>query len=368
MRESLFLLRNGVNIYENGTLQAAPWNLALFAGIERIFGNNQVGNGIFLVIVNILISAAFFSITKFLESESINALSPAAVAKCHLYNPLSFLAVFGLNFGLVGILVQLAALASCLRGFEILSALLAGFAVYSDFYSVALVVPMILCFKPERRFKFTVKCLIVWLFLLGSSDFLLFRIWSVKALHPFSFINSVYLSRMRIDSLRPNSGLNWYLFTQVFPVFRPLLKISCQIILMVFWPACVIKFNKDPMFMLFLLVGSQAVLKGYPSVSDNVLFFGLLMTQFKLFEHTRILFLALFAAFGVFAFKLQIWRYWIELPGFNVNFYYISTLIWNVVLIIIILDILTAYGKYKIFLDNPIMKDKKLIDCKLFQR
>lgn len=100
---------------------------------------------------------------------------------------------------------------------------------------------------------------------------------------------------------------------------------------------CAIKFKNDPLFMLFLLIGSQAVLKGYPSVSDYVLFFGLLMTQFKFFEHTR-------SFFSPYSLPLEFSYLNYKFGGFNLNFYYISTLIWNVVLVIIILDTLSAYG------------------------
>ncbi len=139
-------------------------------------------------------------------------------------------------------------------------------------------------------------------------------------------------------------------------------------VLMVFWPACILKFRSDPIFMFFTLIGAQMILKGYPSVTDYGLFFALLMTQAQLFEQTRVLFIALFVAAGVYVLKMQMWRYWIELPGFNANFYYIFTLIWNAALVIIFMDVVAAYNKTKIYEDNPRLKEKEYEKCKLFQR
>ena len=363
--ESLFLLKNKVNIYDGGILQPSPWILTVFYLLEGLFTNWWSIRILFLS-VDILICAALHKIAQFADSP----LTPNEVVKCWMYNPLNTFSVFGMNCGIFTVLLQLTALLSALKDKMISSVLMTGFLVHFDFYNLALVAPMTFCFKTSgRRSKFILKFLSVWIILTLSSNWILSHVWNVKRVSLLSIIDSVYISRMRIDSLRPNSGLSWYLFSQVFPAFTPLLKMTFQLTLMVFWPACAIKFRKDPIFMFTALIGTLAILKGYPSVSDYGLFFGLLMTQARVFEQCRVLIIALFVAGGVFVIKMQVWRYWIELPGFNVNFYYIFTLVWNAILVIIYLDVVAAYNKSEIYRNNSkIEKGEGYENCKLFQR
>ena len=327
--------------------------------------SNYYGLRIFFLAADFAVAAALYRLTE-LIGKGKSQLTPVQVIKCYFYNPLTIIAVFGMNWTLLLSFLQLTALNSALQGREVLGAAICGFLVHVDFYNVALVAPVALASK--NPMKVALKCLTAWLVLLVTSNWLLSAVWGMESVQFSGIIDSVYLSRMRMDSLRPNSGMFWYLYAQVFPAFSPLLKITFQLTLMVFWPACIIKFRSDPVFMFLALLGSQMILKPYPSVVDYGLYFGVLMTQFHLFERARVLLVAFFVAFGVYVLKMQIWRYWIELPGFNANFYYIFTLIWNALLIIIYLDIISAYSKHQIYRDNKKLEGKEYSACKLFQR
>jgi hypothetical protein len=367
VKEALFLIRNGVNVYDEGILQPAPWLLTIFSLFEGLFTNFYTIRLLFIIFDLLLASALYeLSSSKYIKN---CPLKSEEVVKCYLYNPLGWFAVFGMNWGLLIGWLQLTALILAQMQKGTAAAILTGFLIHVDFYNLALVAPIALSFKSSSK-KVATKCLAIWLILTFSSSLLVSRVFKIEVDNHFviSMIDSVYLSRMRIDSLRPNSGMTWYLFSQVFPAFTSLIKVTFQMVLIVFWPACALKFRSDPIFMFLSLIGSQMILKGYPSVADYVLFFGLLMTQARLFEQTRILFIALFVAAGVYVLKMQIWRYWIELPGFNANFYYIFTLIWNAVLIIIYVDLMAAYNKTKIYEDNPKLKEKVYEKFKIFQR
>ena len=364
VKESLFLLRNGVNIYNEGSLQAAPWLLTILSTFDGIF-SNYFGLRIFFITVDLLVASALYRLTEFIGKER-SRLTPIQVAKCYFYNPFGIFAIFGMNWTLLLVLLQLKALNLALRGKELIGAIICGFLIHVDFYNLALVLPIALATKTPKWTAF--KCLTTWMVLLITSNWILSHYWSIKNVQIFGIIDSVYISRMRMDSLRPNSGMFWYLYAQVFPAFTPLLKITFQMTLAVFWPACSIKFRSDPVFMFMALIGSQMILKPYPSVVDYAMYFSLLMTQFHLFEHARVLLVAFFVAFGVYVLKMQIWRYWIELPGFNANFYYIFTLIWNAILIIIYLDVIAAYNKHQIYRNYKKLEGKEYDKCKLFQR
>lgn len=353
-----------MNIYDGGNLQAAPWLLTLFSTFDRIL-NNFFGLRILFIAADFAVAASLFRLTGLIGKEK-DRLTPVQVIKCYFYNPFTIIAVFGMNWTLLLAFLKLAALNSALQGNELIGAAICGFLIHADFYNLALVPPIALATKNPK--KVALKCLIVAMILLITSKWLLSSYWRIGNVKFSEIIDSVYLSMLRVDSLRPNSGMFWYLYTQSFPVFTPLLKITFQMTLAVFWPACSVKFSSDPVFMFMAILGSQMILKPYPSVVDYAVYFSLLMTQFHIFERTRVLLIAFFVAFGVYVLKMHIWRYWIELPGFNVNFYYIFTLIWNVILIIMYLDVISAYRKHRIYRDNKKLEGKEYDKCKLFQR
>lgn len=365
VKESLFLLRNGVNIYIKGNLQASPWLLTIFSTFDEIFDNFYTLR-IFFLVTDFLVAFSLYRLTQLLGKDK-SLLTPIQVAKCYFYNPFGIIAVFGMNWTLILSFLQLTSLNFALQGNVLISSILCGFLIHVDFNNLALIAPIALTFKNNSK-KFILNCMTTWTILLISSNWILYHFWDIKNVQFMDIIDSVYISKMRMDNIRPNSGMFWYLYAQVFPAFISLLKFTFQMTLMVFWPACAIKFHSDPIFMFISIIGSQMILKPYPSVVDYSLYFGLLMTQFHLFERTRVLFITFFVSFGIYILKIQIWRYWIELPGFNANFYYIFTLIWNASLVIIYLDIVSAYNKHQIYCKNKKLEGKEFEKCKLFQR
>jgi GPI-anchor transamidase subunit U len=348
----------------------APWFLALFSLFEGVL-KHPIGSRIFFLAIDLLIAAVLHAVLlAAIDEEDLKIMpfTPDQIVTAYLFNPLGFASVMGMNTGLVTVLLQLTAFLAAFKGKRKLTILLAAFLAYTDVYLLALMVPLMLIVHKNRseQVSFLLKALGLFAGLVLTSDWIIYMNWNVSSTNSFSFLDSVYLSRMRIDSFRPNSGIQWYLFTQVFPAFSNLLKVTMQMTLVSFWPASMLKFRSDPLFMTFVLVGSQSILKAYPSTSDYLLFFTLLTTQCKYFEHSRALLIALFVSAGVFLFQIQIWRYWIELPGFNANFYYIFTLIWNCSLIVILLDMVSAYNKFIIYQKNPSLKRNENI--KLFQK
>lgn len=367
MKESLFLLSNGVDVYKGGILQFSPWFLTLLSPFSFIFDNYYLVRCLFIV-VDLAVGALIHELaTKHSSQKSL--FGDAAALKCHFFNPLGFFTVFGLNCGLFLGLLQLLAFVAALRRNFLLAAVICGFLIHCDFYNFSLIAPISFASSSVTlRIKIAIKCFAAWIVFTVSSRFVLFWFWRVPSASTLAVLDSVLLSRMRQDSLRPNAGLMWYLFAQTFPVFRDLLKITWQMCLMAFWPACAIKFRSDPLFMFSALTASLSILKGYPSVSDYALFFNLLLLHNWLFPRTRLLLISLFAAAAVFVIKMQVWRYWIEFPGFNANFYYIFTLIWNGLLVVIFLDLAAAYNKHKIYQQNPKLLEKEYDHFKLLQR
>lgn len=96
-------------------------------------------------------------------------------------------------------------------------------------------------------------------FLLGLSRILL---------PSWTFIPSVYLTHLQLPDLRPNAGLWWYFFIEMFDPFR-------SFFLGVFWlhmlsysiPFC-LRLKKQPLAAVVLMIGIIAVFEPYANIGD----------------------------------------------------------------------------------------------------
>lgn len=360
------MFQNKVDLYKTATISPMPLIVLFFSLFQN---QSRVLVQLFFVLVDILISASFYIIQS---TRSDSPLSPDSLALIHLYNPLTLMAVLGQNLGLIGVLVQSAAIAAAVTQRRLQSTCLSGLSTYLEFLSIPLIFPVAIlassntqnCEKELKSFMIKSVSFTFILFILSG----LFVKLYLNSDRPFAFIYSAYLSRIHSDDLRPNSGLFWYLFTQVFSTFRSLFKVTIPMVLLAFWAPVSMKYRKDPLFMIFLHVAIQSLLKPYPSAADYSFLFTLLAMQAHLFERTRVLFFAVFIAAGIFVFQMKIWRYWIEVPGFNVNFYYIFTLAWNIIIAVIVLEMTMAQGMDQLHKENPELLDDKYKEYKVYQR
>ena len=84
----------------------------------------------------------------------------------------------------------------------------------------------------------------------------------------WQFLESVYMTPLTMPDLTPNSGLWWYFFIEMFDAFR-------EFFLGVFWlhmlsysiPFC-IRFRKQPLAAVVLMLGINAVFQPYANVGD----------------------------------------------------------------------------------------------------
>ena len=86
------------------------------------------------------------------------------------------------------------------------------------------------------------------------------------------FIRSAYVSRLAFASLKPNVGMYWYFFTQVFDQYSVMFATFMQAHSIFYAIPCAIKFNKDPIFMVLVLLMVYAILQPYPTVVDVAIY------------------------------------------------------------------------------------------------
>ncbi|KAG2038899.1 GPI transamidase subunit PIG-U [Suillus americanus] len=106
-----------------------------------------------------------------------------------------------------------------------------------------------------------------WLVLVGAACIITGRNW-----------NWVRTSRgvsLTQPDLTPNPGLWWYFFTEMFDQFRPFFLMVFSVRSPCHIPIC-IKFQHDPLYAAFLLVGVLGTFKAYLTLADPGLFLSMI--------------------------------------------------------------------------------------------
>ncbi|KAI0030944.1 GPI transamidase subunit PIG-U [Vararia minispora EC-137] len=133
-----------------------------------------------------------------------------------------------------------------------------------------------------------------------------------------------------LPDLTPNPGLWWYFFTEMFDHFRPFFLMVFSMHLLIYVAPVCIKFQHDPLYATFILVGLIAMFKPYPTLADA----GLFLTMFTLFPETYryLRYPIVTALLHLHAFLLLplFHHLWVGAGTGNANFFYASSLVFGV--------------------------------------
>lgn len=91
--------------------------------------------------------------------------------------------------------------------------------------------------------------------------------------------------RLNVPDLKPNIGLFWYFFTEMFEHFRPLFLVSFQVnATILYLSALSIRLRNEPVLLAATLTALIAIFKSYPSIGDVGFYIALLPMWKHLFQ------------------------------------------------------------------------------------
>ncbi|KAG6891492.1 hypothetical protein C0992_005630 [Termitomyces sp. T32_za158] len=146
-----------------------------------------------------------------------------------------------------------------------------------------------------------------FVFYLGS-----FTLLSTFTSGGWSWISQTWGASLSLPDLTPTTGLWWYFFTEMFDHFRSFFLMAFSVHLLIYIAPICIKFQYDPLYAAFLLIGIVGTFKAYPTLSDP-----------DLRHPTVTALLHLHAALLMPLFN----QLWLNQGTGNANFYYASTLV-----------------------------------------
>jgi len=260
----------------------------------------------------------------------------------------------------------LQAVASAVNGKSLTAVLALAFAGYLSLHPLLLFPPLILlCYYRQARNTPKDKAPNIISFIITHTIFatsvlgaLLYTSYLISA--SWQFLTATYGTYLTLPDLTPNVGLWWYFFTEMFDSFR-------SFFLAVFWlhtlsylPGITIRFQKQPLFAILVLIGICAIFIPYPSVGDVALFLGLL----PLYRHIFPLMTYGFVTTAVMLYATLLgpafYHLWVYAGSGNANFFFAITLVWSLGLTVLVADTLTSGLKDELENERPELIGKEL--------
>lgn len=287
------------------------------------------------------------NIKKCGDSAASVITSALYVSAGYLFNPYIILNCVALTTTVFTNFLYSIALISMTRRSIFWSCISIALLTLQGLYPVSLMVPAaiyIACSKTKnKRRNVLILTAIMFIFML-----LTFFGISYYIMGSWSFIQSTVGFILTVPDLRPNIGLYWYFFTEMFEHFRWLFIASFQInVSLLYIVPLALRLRQDPMLLAFSYLAITAIFKSYPCIGDVGFYMSLLPLWKHLFEHMQQGFIV--GCFMLFCtiFAPIVWHQWIYTRSANANFYFGVTLAFAIAQIFLLTDILFASVKHE---------------------
>ncbi|VDB95986.1 unnamed protein product [Peniophora sp. CBMAI 1063] len=144
-----------------------------------------------------------------------------------------------------------------------------------------------------------------------------------------SWTHNSWAANFLLPDLTPNPGLWWYFFTEMFDDFRPFFLMVFSMHLLIYVAPMCLKFQHDPLYANFLLIGILAIFKPYPTLSDPGLFLSMSVLFPEVYQHMRYPIVTTLLHLHAFLLMPLFHHLWVSTGTGNANFFYASTLVFG---------------------------------------
>lgn len=217
-------------------------------------------------------------------NKGVSSVSALYVSAGYLFNPYIILNCIGLTTTVFTNLLYSIALVSMTRRSILWSCISIALLTLQELYPISLMVPATIYVAGaagDKTKKISViTMLIVFVSILGA----LFAV-SYYIMGSWSFLGSTIGFILTVPDLRPNIGLYWYFFTEMFEHFRWLFIASFQInVSLLYIVPLALRLRRDPMLLAFSYLAIAAIFKSYPCIGDVGFYISLLPLWKHLFQ------------------------------------------------------------------------------------
>jgi len=330
LQEGIFLYKHDVDPYAGGTLRHSPLFLSLFT---TLLPTSRLPCSVLWTLCDF--AAAYSLVRIWRARQRVSSSSrDSLIASLYLLNPYLALPSLALSTATFDNLSVLLALTFASEGRTSLALLATAIATQLSISSALIILPVTLLLLTDpvshlaapRIFpaKLSRAVPLAAEYLAYSAALMLACTTLVGS---WRWIPETWGASFTLPDLTPNPGLWWYFFTEMFDHFRPFFLMVFSIHLVIYiMPVC-IKFQHDPLYAAFILLGVLGTFKAYLSLADP----GLFLSMFAIFPEVHpylrhpivTALLHLHAALLLPLFH----HLWLSEGTGNANFYYASTLV-----------------------------------------
>ncbi|KAJ3504422.1 hypothetical protein NLJ89_g7940 [Agrocybe chaxingu] len=330
LQEGIYLFQHDVDPYSGGSFRHSPLLLSLFT---TVLPSSRTLASLLWTLNDV---AGAWAMVEIWRARQHLRSSPRdiLIASLYLLNPYIFLPSVALSTSsLENTLMLLSILFACRK--KASAALFTlSFLLHLSLSSILMVLPitLLLVTDPHSHLA-SPKALAVPLkaLVLPLGEFAVYTAFltlvSTLVVGGGDWISQTWGATITLPDLTPNTGLWWYFFTEMFDHFRPffLMVFSTHLLIYII-PVC-IKYQYDPLFASFILIGILGTFKAYTTLSDPGLFLSMIAIFPEIYPHMRhpivTALLHLHAALLMPLFN----HLWLTQGTGNANFFYATTLV-----------------------------------------
>ncbi|XP_066583205.1 phosphatidylinositol glycan anchor biosynthesis class U protein [Prorops nasuta] len=371
--EGIYLYNFGVDPYIGDLFHETPIGLFIFTFIQKYLSHSML---LILFVATDILTASLLALTaKNYSAELIRkqkneklqygtnksydnrTISTLYISASYLFNPYIIMNCVGLTTTVFTNLLYSIALLSMTKCSMFLSCISIACLTLQGLYPASLIVPAIMYFTRLKKGKDKRNSIVLMVTTYLSILITLFAI-SYHITGSWSFIRNTIGFILTVPDLRPNIGLYWYFFTEMFEHFRWLFIASFQInVSLLYIVPLALRLRQDPMLLAFSYLAIVAIFKSYPCIGDVGFYMSLLPLWKHLFQHMQQGFIV--GCFMLFCtvFAPTVWHQWIYSRSANANFYFGVTLAFAIAQIFLLTDILFASVKHEFAIRHGINRE-----------
>ncbi|PAV18788.1 cell division cycle 91 [Pyrrhoderma noxium] len=332
LQEGIYLHESNIDPYSGGAFYQSPLFLLLFSTIYPL---NSYSARILWGICDIISAYLLIKIWR-ARTNTRRETRETMIAGAFILNPYIFLPSLALSTSAIENTLYLLAVSLACYKKRAPCLLTLAFLTHLSLPNALLLPPLVLLLhgtpvsslaspkKSSIKYQTFMRCVaeyLVYTFVLGvactistgSTDWIV-RTWGTSILLP---------------DLRPNPGLWWYFFTEMFDHFRPFFLMVFSVHLLIYVAPISIKFQHDPLYAVTLLQGILATFKPYPTLADIGLFLSTTSLFPEVYQHLRHPIVTALLHLHASVLLPLFHSLWLTQGTGNANFFYASTLVFG---------------------------------------
>lgn len=356
--EGAYLYKNGIDPFSGDMVHESPMVLLIAAWIINNFSYVVPFAYIFMDLVTgylLLIMAKCYlkekiqqeKSLKFVEGTDDIQLKPEDVDNistyvllAYLFNPFTIMNCVAFTSTVIGNLLLSFYFLFLVKKRCSLCLIAIAIETVRNLYPIVLIAPAILVFS-EKSVSKAVKILCMFIGFCLAVCFINYLL-----IGNVSFIENTIGFIFYYRDLKPNIGVFWYFFTEMFDHFRTMFLITFQMNATVLYLIPLsIKLRNEPLMLGTILISLIAIFSSYPCIGSTSFYIAFLPFWRRCWKFMAHNFVVLCFFLITILVMPALWHLWIYAGSANANFYFGITLAFSTGEIFLTTDLLFAYVK-----------------------